>query len=348
VTNLSLYLAESADKYPEASALVCDDMTTSYSALGNDVARFADYLTEGGLQPGDRVGVMLPNGPEFAVVFYGVLRAGGVVVPLNPPLHARAVEFCLKITDARMLFVTPRHAVANTIAAVATGTQPVEIGSRGIAQLTAGFAGRTAPVSQAACDTAVVLPTTETAGAHTVQLAHGELVSSQATTAELLLPLGRNDVVMGCLPMRTRLGITCGLLAAISPGRRSRCPALTLRLTPRQRSKPLRPNTSRYSRASPRCMWHCWMQPNTTTRTSLRYGSVYRRAGRYPWAFGAESKTGSDACSWMQTSCWPRARPPHSVHAVCDKDDLCVRRCPECSMPRLWWLAGSLVPWSRV
>jgi long-chain acyl-CoA synthetase len=218
MTNLSVYLAESADKYPEASALVCDDTTTSYSALGNDVARFADYLTEGGLQPGDRVGAMLPNGPEFAVVFYGVMHAGGVVVPLNPELHARAVEFYLTITDARMLFVTPRHAVANTVAAVAAGTQPVEIGSRGIAQLTVGFAGRTAPVSQAACDTAVVLPIAETAGAHTVQLTHGELVSSQAATAELLLPLGRNDVVMGCLPMSERLGITCGLLAAMSSG----------------------------------------------------------------------------------------------------------------------------------
>src|SRR5262245_28689245 len=112
MTNLSVYLPESANKYPDASALVCDDTTRSYSALANDVARFADYLTYGGLQPGDRVGVMLPNGPEFAVVFYGVLHAGGVVVPLNPALHARTVEFYLKITDARMLFVTPRHAIA--------------------------------------------------------------------------------------------------------------------------------------------------------------------------------------------------------------------------------------------
>lgn len=218
VTNLSVYLAQSATKYPAASALVCDDTTTTYSALGNDVARFADYLTEGGLQPGDRVGIMLPNGPEFAVVFYGVMHAGGVVLPLNPALHARAVEFFLTITDARMLFVTPRHAIASTVAAVTAGAQPVEVGNRGIAHLTAGFSGRTEPVSRAVCDAAVVSPIAETIGAHTVQLTHGELATSQAVTAGLLLPLRQNEVVMGCLPMSERLGMTCGLLAAISSG----------------------------------------------------------------------------------------------------------------------------------
>jgi non-ribosomal peptide synthetase component E (peptide arylation enzyme) len=68
VTNLSVYLAESANKYPDARALVSGETTRSYSALGNDVARFADYLIDGGLQPGDRVGVMLPNGSDFAAV----------------------------------------------------------------------------------------------------------------------------------------------------------------------------------------------------------------------------------------------------------------------------------------
>jgi long-chain acyl-CoA synthetase len=218
MTNLSVYLAESANKDPHASALACDDTTTSYSALVNDVARFADYLTYGGLQPGDRVGIMLPNGPEFAVAFYGVLRAGGVVVPLNPTLRPRDLEFYLTITGARMLFLAARHAITNTVAALTAGTQPVEIESHGIAQLTTGFAGRAEPVSRAARDTAVVLPIAETNGTHTVELSHGELAGSQAVTAELLLPLGHNDVVMGCLPMTELSGMTCGLLATMFSG----------------------------------------------------------------------------------------------------------------------------------
>ena len=78
MTNLSLLLTKSASRYPDAAALRCADVTTSHSMLADDVARFADYLIDGGLEPGDRVGVMLPNGAAFAVVFYGVLRAGGL------------------------------------------------------------------------------------------------------------------------------------------------------------------------------------------------------------------------------------------------------------------------------
>jgi long-chain acyl-CoA synthetase len=211
---------------------VCDDTTTSYSALANDVARFADYLTYGGLQPGDRVGVMLPNGPEFAVVFYGVLHAGGVVVPLNSALHARAVEFYLTIAGARMVFVPARHAIANTVAAVTAGTQPVEIGRHGIAPLTAGFADRVAPVSRAAGDAAVVLPVAETNGAHTVELSHGELADSQAEAAGLLLSLSPNDVVMGCLPMSERSGMTCGLVATMSSGAALVLPAIDPAIDP--------------------------------------------------------------------------------------------------------------------
>ena len=48
--------------------------------LSRDVARFADYLIDGGLRLGDRVAIMLSNRPELAVVFYGVLQAGAVVV----------------------------------------------------------------------------------------------------------------------------------------------------------------------------------------------------------------------------------------------------------------------------
>ena len=80
--------------------LRCDGVTTTYSMLAADVARFADYLIDGGVEPGDHVGVMLANGPAFAVVFYGVLRAGGVVVAMNPSLSFRAVEFDSTVTNA--------------------------------------------------------------------------------------------------------------------------------------------------------------------------------------------------------------------------------------------------------
>ena len=49
----------------------------------------AGLLTERGVRAGDRVAIVLPNIAEFAAVYYGVLRAGAVVVPMNPLLKAR-------------------------------------------------------------------------------------------------------------------------------------------------------------------------------------------------------------------------------------------------------------------
>ena len=106
ITNLSVFRSASADMRPGAAALLCGDVTTSFSVLSRSlITRFADYLIDGGLRVGDRVAVMLPNRPESR---RRVLRctAGpcGVVVLMSPSLSARAVEFCLTVTDARILF----------------------------------------------------------------------------------------------------------------------------------------------------------------------------------------------------------------------------------------------------
>jgi long-chain acyl-CoA synthetase len=227
MTNLSVFLGASAYMRPDAAALRCGDVTTSFSVLSNDVARFADYLIDSGLRLDDRVAVMLPNRPALAVVFYGVLQAGGVVVPISPSLSAHAVQFCLTITDARILFFTHPHAVATTLAAVTAGTQPVSIGRHGIEQLTAGFAGRTQPVRRADDDTAVILRSSGTSGGHeSTELTHGSLIRNQAVTARSLLNLGPDDVVLTCLPLCEGFGMTCGLLAAVYAG-------ATLALLPR-------------------------------------------------------------------------------------------------------------------
>src|ERR1700735_4649125 len=101
MTNLSLFLAESADMYPDGPALRCEGATTTYSELADNAARFAAYLALRGVGPGDRVGVMLTNGAAFAMVFYGVLHAGAVVIPMDPLSSAREVESHLADADAR-------------------------------------------------------------------------------------------------------------------------------------------------------------------------------------------------------------------------------------------------------
>jgi long-chain acyl-CoA synthetase len=216
MTNVSVFLAEAAEVYPDAVALRCGVESATYSELANDAARLADSLTDGGVRPGDRVAIMLPNGPAFVVVLYGVWYAGGVAVPMSPSQSARAVEYVLTISGSRALLFTSRRAIATAAAAVTAGTQPIEVGKHGISRLIAGFRGRAEPVSRAADDTAVILHTTATSlvprGA---ELTHGDLVSNQTVIARKPLNLEPADLVMGCLPLWDGFGMICALLGTM-------------------------------------------------------------------------------------------------------------------------------------
>ena len=102
MTNLALDLREAAQMYPDRPAVRLDDTTLSYAQLDDLSARAAGWLRSRGLRPGDPVGIMLPNVPHFPVFYYGVLRAGGAVVPMNPLLKAREVAHYLSDSGASL------------------------------------------------------------------------------------------------------------------------------------------------------------------------------------------------------------------------------------------------------
>src|SRR4051794_35449638 len=103
-TSLAQHLTETAKVHADRPALKLDDMVVNYAVLNEGATRIAGLLKEKGVGAGDRVGIMLPNVPYFAVVYYGVLRAGGVVVPMNVLLKGREVAFYLKDSGAKVLF----------------------------------------------------------------------------------------------------------------------------------------------------------------------------------------------------------------------------------------------------
>src|SRR6201993_1496432 len=110
MTALSANLVASKDRYPNRTALRCDDLQVSYAEFDAAAARVATLLERAGIEPGDRVGLMLPNTPAFAVAFYGIMYRGAVAVPMNPLLKAREVSFYLSNSGAKALFGTPAFA----------------------------------------------------------------------------------------------------------------------------------------------------------------------------------------------------------------------------------------------
>src|SRR5215211_6093575 len=101
--NLASLIVDSAAKAPATVAVRLAGQELTYAELDERSARLAALLREKGLREGERVGVMLPNVLEFPISYYGVLRAGGVVVPMNVLLKRREIAFYLEDSGTKLL-----------------------------------------------------------------------------------------------------------------------------------------------------------------------------------------------------------------------------------------------------
>ena len=82
--NLATMLRESASTAPDAPVLFFGDREIAYREIDEQSGRLAASLLARGLVPGDKVAVQLPNLPEFVLAYFGILKAGLTMVPLNP------------------------------------------------------------------------------------------------------------------------------------------------------------------------------------------------------------------------------------------------------------------------
>src|SRR4051795_2234515 len=123
--SLAQLLTQTAARHGDRTALKLDDAELSYAAFEEGASRVAGLLEDRGLRPGDRVGLMLPNVPYFPVVYYGILRAGGVVVPMNVLLKGREVKFYLEDPDAKLVFAWHDFAEAAESGASEAGAEAI-------------------------------------------------------------------------------------------------------------------------------------------------------------------------------------------------------------------------------
>ncbi|WP_353946648.1 long-chain fatty acid--CoA ligase [Streptomyces sp. HUAS MG91] len=219
MTDLFTLLARSARSHPDRTAVREGDTALTYARLDDLTARFAARLRARGLRVGDRVAVALPNVVHFPVVYYGTLRAGGVVVPMNPLLKADEMAFVLRDCGARIVVSAPGCAAeaasaADRAEAVCLVADPEEFDA--LLRATAPLEGA---VESAGDDTAVILYTSGTTGTPKgAELTHRNLVTNALTTARTLLRAGPDDVLFGGLPLFHAFGQTCALNAAVASG----------------------------------------------------------------------------------------------------------------------------------
>ncbi len=102
--NLSTLLEDTARQHPDRDAVVLGDTRLSYAQVNGAANQVANLLVERGVQPGDKVALSCPNLPYFTIVYYGILKAGATVVPLNVLLKGREIAYHLGDADAKAYF----------------------------------------------------------------------------------------------------------------------------------------------------------------------------------------------------------------------------------------------------
>ena len=98
---------DSAARKPNGVCLRFFGQPTTFQQIKAASDRFAASLRKLGVKPGDRVALLLPNSPQFVIAYYGILKAGGVVVPLNPLYTVNELSFHFTDSEARVVVTLP-------------------------------------------------------------------------------------------------------------------------------------------------------------------------------------------------------------------------------------------------
>ena len=216
--NLAGILTDTAARVPDRTALKLDDTTVTYAALDAMSAKVAGILAQRGIEPGDRVALIMPNIPQMAFVYYGVLRYGAVVVPMNPLLKAREVAYHLQDSGARLVFAWEGILAEALAGAEEASIEVIPVNAGSFLQILAEADPVTEVRDVDGADIAVILYTSGTTGRPKgAALTHDNLLSN-AEISRNLLHFGEADVLFGGLPFFHVFGQTAALNTAVLVG----------------------------------------------------------------------------------------------------------------------------------
>ncbi len=224
--NLAVLLEDSAREVPQRDAVVFSQTRLTYAQVNGAANQVANGLVNAGIQPGDKVAISCLNLPYFPIIYYGILKAGAVVVPLNVLLKPREIAYHLRDSDAKAYFCFE-------------GTEQLPMGQMGYAgfqdapncqhffMITANPAGPSPiagvktlgmfmvnqpptfdTVATAPDDTAVILYTSGTTGQPKgAELTHSNMIMN-ARLADNMFPHEAHEVLLIVLPLFHSFGQT--------------------------------------------------------------------------------------------------------------------------------------------
>ncbi len=217
--NLSVLLEDSARRYPTKDAFVFMDTHLNYAQINGAANQIANGLKAMGIQPGDKVALSCLNLPYFPMIYFGILKAGAVVVPLSVLLKRDEVEYHLNDSDAKAYFCflgaqglpmleegyagfqkADKCKDFFVITAKPTDASPLE-GVKTMGMLMGGQSPVADTVATSPDDTAVIIYTSGTTGRPKgAELTHSNLTLNSILSANLYEPTSE-DTLLIVLPL---------------------------------------------------------------------------------------------------------------------------------------------------
>jgi long-chain acyl-CoA synthetase len=215
VLSLASILAESAARYPSSPALGVGPAEIPYAELWEQARRYGAALKALGIEPDDRVAIMIPNVPDFPRAYYGILAAGAVVVPIHALLTPEEVAYVLRDSGSKLLLCADPLLASGAPGAATAGVTCYSL----MAQASDArprfedVAARVEPLaayrSRQPLDDAVILYTSGTTGKPKgAILTQNNLVLNATIGASELCRSGPDDVYLAALPLFHAFGQT--------------------------------------------------------------------------------------------------------------------------------------------
>src|SRR4051794_11056745 len=201
MTNFAAQLAAAVAAGPDRPAVKLDDIVVSYGMFEGAAKRVAGLLHARGVGPGDRGGMQLPNIPDFPFIYYGALRIGAVVVPMNPLLKDREVAYHLSDSGAKVLFAFSGFAEAAQGGADQAGAECILVTPGEFGQVLHEAEPFEDLVDRADDDPAVIIYTSGTTGTPKgATLTHANIAAG-AEVGRDLVDAGPDTVTVATLPL---------------------------------------------------------------------------------------------------------------------------------------------------
>jgi len=214
ILSLASILAESAARHPRRPALGAGSGEILYADLWEQARRYGAALRGLGIAPGDRVAIMMPNVPDFPRAYYGILAAGGVVVPVHALLTDQEVGYILRDSGSKVLLCAQPLLAVGVPGAAAAGIPCYSVMEPpGAAARFEDLAAASEPLPdylrRDGEDDAVVLYTSGTTGwPKGAVLSQSNLVLNATISAYELVRSGPQDVALAALPLFHAFGQT--------------------------------------------------------------------------------------------------------------------------------------------